>query len=192
MILGYARVSADDQNLETQLEELTKYGCDNVYKEKITGIAAQKHEQTKMLQEAKSGDTIVVTRMDRLGRNTLQMMEFVEELERRGIAFVVINLGIDTSTPTGKFFIAVMCAFAELERTQSKLKQRAGIELAKKSGKYKGRVRKYHEEHTGMKHALELYQQGRYTVKEIEEITNVSKSALYRAVKDKNLYRDYE
>jgi DNA invertase Pin-like site-specific DNA recombinase len=96
---------------------------------------------------------------------------------------VVLNLGIDTRTPTGKFFLTVMAGFSELERTMIKEKQRAGIELARRKGKYRGRIKKYTEKHVGMNHAIDLYKERMKTVKEICEITKVSRAALYRAVK---------
>lgn len=121
--------------------------------------------------------------MDRLGRNTVQLLQLVDELAARDIHLVILNLGIDTRTLTGKFFLTVMAGFSELERTMIKERQRAGIELAKQSGRYRGRIRKYTEKHPGMKHAIELYKERKKTVKEICEITKVSRAALYRAIK---------
>lgn len=83
--------------------------------------------------------------MDRLGRNTIQLLQFVEHLHEKGVHFAVLNLGIDTRTPTGKFFLAVMSVFSELDREMIKEKQIAGIKLAKQKGVYRGRVKKYTE-----------------------------------------------
>lgn len=140
----------------------------------------------ELITKLKSNDTLVATRMDRLGRSTVQLLQLVEELTKKEIYLVILNLGIDTRTPTGKFFLTVMAAFSELERTMIKEKQRAGIELAKRKGKYKGRTRKYTDKHPGMNHAIELYRERNKTVKEICEITKVSKAALYRALGSKN------
>lgn len=136
----------------------------------------------ELIVKLKPDDTLVATRMDRLGRSTVQLLQLVEELTKKDIYLVILNLGIDTRTPTGKFFLTVMAAFSELERTLIKEKQRAGIELAKKKGKYKGRIRKYTDSHPGMNHAIELYKERNKTVKEICEITRVSRAALYRAL----------
>ncbi len=127
----------------------------------------------------------MATRMDRLGRSTVQLLQLVEELSQREIFLVILNLGIDTRTPTGKFFLTVLAAFSELERTMIKEKQRAGIEIAQKKGHYKGRVKRYTKSHPGMNHAIELYKQREKTVKEICEITKVSRASLYRALKER-------
>ncbi|WHS78573.1 recombinase family protein [Bacillus cereus] len=186
MIYGYARVSAQDQNLDTQIEQLLKYGIDKIVKEKISGVSQEKIELDHLLSQLIQGDTLVVTRMDRLGRNTIQLLQFVEHLRKKGVHFAVLNLGIDTRTPTGKFFLTVMSAFSELDREMIKEKQIAGIKLAKQKGVYRGRVKKYTEQHAGMNHAIELRQQTQKTIKEICAITGVSQAALYRKLKELN------
>lgn len=184
MLFGYARVSAADQNLETQVEQLSKFGVDQILEEKISGVKKKKPVLDELLQKMQSGDTLVVTRMDRLGRNTVQLLQLVEELEAQGKYFIILNLGIDTRTPTGKFFVTVMAAFSELERTMNKEKQTNGIRLAKEKGKYRGRLKKYTDKHPGMNHALELRIHTDKTVKEICAITGVSAAALYRKLKE--------
>lgn len=184
MIYGYARVSAADQNLDTQLEELKQFGINDLVHEKITGVAKKKQKLDDLLAKLQPGDTLVVTRMDRLGRNTVQLLQLVEELTAKDIHFVVINLGIDTRTPTGKFILTVMAAFSELDRSMIKEKQQAGIKLAKQKGVYKGRVKKYTDRHAGMTHAIELRRTTDKTVKEICEITKVSQASLYRRLKE--------
>jgi DNA invertase Pin-like site-specific DNA recombinase len=187
MIYGYARVSSTDQNLGTQLEQLQKFGVDEIVKEKITGIAKEKPKLDELIDSLVVGDTLVVVRMDRLGRNTLQLLELVEELSERKVHLVVMDMNIDTRTPTGKFFLTIMAGFSELERTVIKEKQKNGIQLAKKNGKYKGRIKKYTQKHAGMNHAIQLYQGGKYTVKEICEITKVSRSAFYRELQEREI-----
>ena len=184
MIYGYARVSTQDQNLDSQIEQLTKFGVDEIAKEKISGISKQKQQLDKLLSQIATGDTLVVTRMDRLGRNTVQLLQLVEQLRDRNIHFVILNLGIDTRTPTGKFFLTVMAAFSELDREMIIEKQRSGIKLAKQKGKYRGRVKKYTEKHQGMNHAMELRKTTDKTVKEICAITGVSQAAFYRKLKE--------
>jgi DNA invertase Pin-like site-specific DNA recombinase len=187
MIYGYARVSSTDQNLGTQLEHLNGFGVDEIVEEKITGVAKAKPKLDELIDSLVEGDMLVVARMDRLGRNTLQLLELVEGLSERNVHLVVMDMNIDTRTPTGKFFLTIMAGFSELERTIIKEKQRNGIELAKKNGKYKGRLKKYTSKHAGMTHAIELYQTGKYTVKQICEITKVSRSALYREIQQREL-----
>ncbi|WP_282156248.1 recombinase family protein [Cytobacillus gottheilii] len=185
MIYGYARVSTQDQNLDTQIEQLTKFGVDEIVKEKISGVSKQKQQLDELLSKIASDDTLVVTRMDRLGRNTVQLLQLVEQFRERNIHFVILNLGIDTRTPTGKFFLTVMAAFSELDREMIKEKQRSGIKLAKQKGKYRGRVKKYTDKHPGMNHAIELRKTTDKTVMEICAITKVSQAAFYRKLKEK-------
>ncbi|MCD4642728.1 MULTISPECIES: recombinase family protein [Bacillus] len=184
MVYGYARVSAQDQNLDTQIEQLMKYGVDEIIKEKISGVTKQKPELDTILSKLITGDTLVVTRMDRLGRNTIQLLQLVEQLREKDVHFAILNLGIDTRTPTGKFFLTVMAAFSELDREMIKEKQRAGIKLAKQKGVYRGRLKKYTDKHPGMNHAIELREHTTKTVKEICQITGVSQAALYRRLKE--------
>jgi len=184
MIYGYARVSTQDQNLDSQIDQLTKFGVDEIIKEKISGVSKQKQQLDELLSKITTSDTLVVTRMDRLGRNTVQLLQLVEQLQERDIHFVILNLGIDTRTPTGKFFLTVMAAFSELDREMIKEKQRSGIKLAKQKGKYRGRVKRYTDKHPGMNHAIELRNTTDKTVKEICAITKVSQAAFYRKLKE--------
>ena len=180
VIYGYARVSAKDQNLATQIDELQRFGVDKLVSEKITGVAKKKNKLEELLLSLQPFDTLVVTRMDRLGRNTVQLLQLVEELQEREIYFVIMDIGIDTRTPTGKFFLTIMAGFSELDRTMTKEKQRNGIALAKQRGAYKGRKKKYTANHAGMNHAIELRTNTDKTVKEICEITGVSEASFYR------------
>ncbi|HDR7783824.1 recombinase family protein [Bacillus wiedmannii] len=184
MFYGYARVSAQDQNLDTQIEQLMKYGVDEIIKEKISGVTKQKPELDSILSKLTTEDTLVVTRMARLGRNTIQLLQLVEQLQEKDVHFAILNLGINTRTPTGKFFLTVMAAFSELDREMIKEKQRTGIKLAKQKGVYRGRVKKYTDKHPVMNHAIELRKHTNKTVKEIYQITGVSPAALYRRLKE--------
>lgn len=184
MIYGYARVSTKDQNLETQLQQLQEFGVNEVISEKISGIVSKKNKLDALLHDLRENDTLVVTRMDRLGRNTVQLLQLVEELQERNVDLVILNMGIDTRTPTGKFFLTIMAGFSELDRTMMKEKQYAGIQLAKKKGLYKGRPKKYTTTHSSVKHALELRKTTNKTVKEISQITGISEATLYRRLRE--------
>jgi DNA invertase Pin-like site-specific DNA recombinase len=121
--------------------------------------------------------------MDCLGRNTIQLLQLVEQLREKDVHFAILNLGIDTRTPTGKFFLTVMAAFSELDREMIKEKQRTEIKLAKQKGLYRGRLKKYTDKHLGINHAIELRKHTNKTVKEICQITGVSQDALYHRLK---------
>ncbi|MEH7516416.1 recombinase family protein [Priestia megaterium] len=180
MIFGYARVSSFDQNLDSQIEQLREAKADRIVQEKISGIQNQKEELNQLLNQLIKDDTLIVTRMDRLGRNTKQLLELIEELDKRGINLVILNLGIDTRTPSGKFILTVMSAFSELDRTMIKEKQQAGIAIAKRKGTYKGKKQKFTLIHHGVKHAMELHETTNKPVKEICRITNISEATFYR------------
>lgn len=182
MKYGYARVSDNDMNLDTQLHELQAYGVDEIVEEKITGVAKEKQLNELVSNVLQPGDSLVVTRMDRLGRNAVQMLQLVEEMQAKDVGFIILDLNVDTSTPMGKFFVTVMAAYAELDRTNLKIKQRAGIAIAKKNGVHLGRPKRFTERNAALVHALDLYEKKEHTVREICEITKISKSTLYRAI----------
>lgn len=188
-VYGYARVSTSHQDINLQIDELNKYGCDVIYQEHVSGKSAdERKELQKLLNTVQPGDKIVFTKLDRFARSTVDALNIANELNKKGVAMVVLNFGgmqVDVSTPTGKLMLTMFAGFAEFEREIMLERQRAGIERAKSAGKYKGRLKKYHDKHAGMKHAIKLFnerEQNGMTVKEICEITGVSRSALYREV----------
>jgi DNA invertase Pin-like site-specific DNA recombinase len=183
---GYARVSAADQNLDTQIEQLKEYGCEEIFQEKITGVAERKPVFERLLSVVQPGDSIVVTRIDRLGRDTLQMLTLIEDLNKRGVRLEIMNLPFDANNSMGKALMQVAMVFAQLERDMTKEKQRAGIELAKRRGVYRGRPHTYTKRHKGLQHALELFNnrdQNGMTVDQISEITGISRATIYRAAR---------
>jgi DNA invertase Pin-like site-specific DNA recombinase len=190
-IYGYARVSTTHQDINLQIEELKRYGCETIFQEHVSGKNAEdRREFQKLLSIVRKGDKIVFTKLDRFARSTIDALNIAQELKDKGVAMVVLNFGgmqVDVSTPTGKLFLTQLAAFAEFEREIMLERQRAGIERAKKAGKYKGRIRKYHDKHAGLKHALHLRKTTDMTVQEICDITGVSRSALYRALKDEEI-----
>ncbi|WP_084439222.1 recombinase family protein [Sphingobium sp. TCM1] len=186
MIYGYARISSSDQQIISQISQLEKFGCDKIIEETITGIAEEK-ELNRLIATLQQGDTLVATRMDRMGRNTRQLLELVEELEKKDIHLVILDLNIDTRSNTGKFFLTVMAAFSELERSNLKEKQKRGIDVAKAQGKHLGRPRSWKK--SGMEEAIKMYQNHRI-VAEIEDITGVSKASLYRELKRRGITRN--
>ncbi|WP_157456641.1 recombinase family protein [Carnobacterium maltaromaticum] len=186
MIFGYARVSTTGQKLDSQIQQLREVHVEKIISEKISGIVENKNELDNILNQMISGDTLVVTRLDRLGRSTKQLLELVEYFSHREIHLVVLNLGIDTRTSSGKFILTVMAAFSELDRTLLIEKQQIGIDIAKKKGKYKGRRRKYTLQHPSVAHALELHGIGSKTIKEICQITHLSEATFYRCLQERN------
>ncbi|MBY7115375.1 recombinase family protein [Bacillus sp. 17RED48] len=187
MIRGYARVSSNDQNLDTQIEALQKFGVEIIYQEKVSGVSEKRPELARLLDNLQIGDTVVVARMDRLARSLKHMLELVEDLERRNVHLVSLDYNFDTRTATGKMLFHIIGAVAEWERELLKEKQKAGLDIAKKKGVQLGRPRKYGNKHEGMDHAIELYTKGENTIRKICNITQVSRSALYREINKQNI-----
>ncbi|MGE6619297.1 recombinase family protein [Bacillus thuringiensis] len=187
MIRGYARVSSNDQNLDTQIEALQKFGVEIIYQEKVSGVSEKRPELAHLLDNLQIGDTVVVARMDRLARSLKHMLELVEDLERRNVHLVSLDYNFDTRTATGKMLFHIIGAVAEWERELLKEKQKAGLDIAKKKGVQLGRPRKYGSKHEGMDHAIELYTEGENTIRKICNITQVSRSALYREINKRNI-----
>lgn len=143
MLVGYARTSTLDQSagLEAQLRDLTAAGCERVFEEQVSSVDVKAR---KALEEALSyireGDTLVVTKLDRLARSMAHLMEIRQRLEGRGTHLKIINLNLDTTTPTGKLMLNLLGSVAEFERAIMLERQREGIAKAKAAGKYKGRA----------------------------------------------------
>jgi DNA invertase Pin-like site-specific DNA recombinase len=137
-LLGYARVSTEDQATEVQTDELTAAGCGVIFRETGSGASRARPELTRLLQEIRAGDVLVVVRLDRLARSVSHLLETIERLEARGAHFRSLRDPIDTSTPQGMFSLQVLGAVAELERALISERTRAGIKAAKARGRRPG------------------------------------------------------
>src|SRR6266705_500434 len=143
MRIGYARVSTNEQNLDLQRDALRKAGVSNkhVFTDKITGTKAERPGLTDALSRLREGDTLVVWRLDRLGRSLKHLIETVTALQGQGVAFQSITENIDTSTPTGQLVFHIFGALAEFERNLITERSRAGLEAARARGRKGGRPR---------------------------------------------------
>lgn len=140
MLIGYARTSTLEQKagLETQRDALCAIGCERVYEEQVSSVAVRK-ALSEAMSFSREGDTLVVTKLDRLARSVRHLGELIEDLERRKVGLRVLDLGLDTSTATGKLMLNVLGSVAQFEREMMLERQREGIAKAKAEGKYKGR-----------------------------------------------------
>jgi len=138
-IIGYARVSTEGQELTAQLEQLNSAGVDKVFKEKASGVKQDRPQLAAMLDHLREGDTVIVCKLDRIARSTKHLLEIVETLEGRKVSFKVLNINLDTSTPTGKLMLSMLASIAQFEREMMLERQREGIRLAKDAGRYQGR-----------------------------------------------------
>lgn len=178
MRYGYARVSTAGQDLEVQLQALESESCDKIYSEKFTGTKADRPELNKVLELLKEGDTLVVTKLDRLARNTVEGIEIVKELFAKGVRVHVLNVGLLENTTMGRFFLTTLLAVAEMERNLIVERTQEGKAIAKQNPDFKeGRPPKYTKKQ--IDHALSLLETNSY--KQVEEITGISKSTLIRA-----------
>jgi DNA invertase Pin-like site-specific DNA recombinase len=141
MLIGYARVSTQDQNLELQVDALTKAGCKKIFDDKISGSRAERPGLTKALEMLREDDTLVVWKLDRLGRSVKNLVNLVGELHKQGIQFKSLTDAIDTGTPSGRFFFHDMASLAEMERELTVERTRAGLEVARQLGRKGGRKR---------------------------------------------------
>ncbi|NMH67272.1 recombinase family protein [Bacillus sp. RO3] len=185
--IGYVRVSSVDQNPARQLKQLNEIGMDLIFQEKISGATKERPELQKMINNLEEGDTIFVTDLTRITRSTIHLFQLVEEIRQKKAGLKSLKdtwLDIESDNPYSEFLMTVIGGVNQLERDLIRMRQREGIDLAKKEGKYKGRVKKYHNNHAGMKHAVQLYEEGRKTVKQICEITNISQASLYRRLRE--------
>ena len=135
MLIGYARVSTQDQNLELQLDALTKSGCQKVFEDTISGTRADRPGLGKALEMLREGDTLVVWKLDRLGRSVKQLVELVSDLHKQNVQFKSLTDSIDTGTPSGRFFFHVMASLAEMERDLIVERTRAGLDVARQLGR---------------------------------------------------------
>jgi len=140
MLIGYARTSTLEQEagLEAQLRDLARLGCEKIFSEQSSAIAPRSALENA-IEFSREGDTLVVTKLDRLARSVRHMWEVLDRLMAKGVAIRIENLGIDTGTPTGKLMLNILGGVAEFEREMMLERQREGIAKAKSEGRYKGR-----------------------------------------------------
>jgi DNA invertase Pin-like site-specific DNA recombinase len=175
--IGYARVSSTGQSLDSQLEQLNH--CDIIFQEKVSAATLARPELDRLMQYARKDDVVVVTKLDRLARSTKDLLEIVEDLDKRQVSLKIMNINLDTSSPTGKLMLTMLGAIAEFERGLMLERQAEGIARAKDQGKYKGRTPKLR---ALLPKVNELKAQGRRLV-DIATMLGVSPATLYRMQK---------
>ncbi|MBW4056797.1 MAG: recombinase family protein [Proteobacteria bacterium] len=174
--IGYARVSTEGQELTAQLEQLQAARVDKVFQEKASGVKQDRPQLTAMLDYVREGDTIVVCKLDRIARSTKHLLEIVEALDARNVSFQVLNINLDTSTPTGKLMLSMLAAIGQFEREMMLERQREGIRLAKDAGAYKGRKPTARAQTTKV---LELISQGK-TKQAVADELEIGVASVYR------------
>lgn len=187
MLIGYARVSTDDQHLDHQRNTLRTAGCQRIYEEKISGTKRIRPELTKALDHIREGDVLVVTRLDRLARSTRDLLEFSEILNRSGVGLRSLEEPwADTTSPSGKMVLTVFAGIAEFERSLIIDRTRAGRHAAQKRGVRFGRPPKLSQEQVDLAQRLLAEKQ---SVRAAARMLNCHHATLYRALK--NSYPSY-
>ena len=177
MLIGYARVSTQDQSVELQRDALAKAGCKKVFTDKISGAQAERPGLSKALEILRDGDTLVVWKLDRLGRSVKNLVDLVGELAQQGVHFKSLTDSIDTTTPSGRFFFRVMASLAEMERELTVERTRAGLEAARQLGRKGGRKRQMTD--SKIESAKKLLANG-VPPRDVAENLGVSVPTLYR------------
>jgi DNA invertase Pin-like site-specific DNA recombinase len=182
MKIGYARVSTDDQNPDLQITALEAAGCEMVFSEKVGGASGLKRpELAKCLKALDAGDTLVVWKLDRLGRSLYQLIGLLDNLKTKGVAFQSLTESIDTTTPTGRAMWQMVGILAELERSLIQERTKAGREAAMARGVKMGRKVKLTAQQVS--HARKLIEQGEHH-DSVAKSLGVSRRTLYRWLRD--------
>jgi DNA invertase Pin-like site-specific DNA recombinase len=179
MLVGYARTSTLEQEagLEAQLRDLKALGCEKVFQEQASSVAPRKALETA-LEFTREGDTMVVTKLDRLARSVLHLGEIISRLDAKGVGLRIISMGVDTNTPTGKLMLNVLGSVAQFEREMMLERQREGVAKAKAEGKYKGRKPTARAKSA----EIEKLRADGATMSEIAERLSIGKASVHRVL----------
>ena len=181
MNIGYARVSTQDQNLDLQKDALEKAGCEQIIVDKVSGTVAERPGLKQIKAILRKGDTLVVWRLDRLGRSLKDLIEWINYLDEKKVGLKSLQEAIDTSTSTGKLVFHIFGALAEFERNLFRERTKAGLAAARARGKLGGRRKSLNAE--DRKIAVDLYNEKKMSVKKICEMMGISKPTLYSYVR---------
>ncbi|OAV62957.1 recombinase family protein [Enteractinococcus helveticum] len=179
--LGYARVSTGDQDARLQHDALTAAGCYRIFTDTASGALQSRPELDKLMDQLRPGDTLVVWRLDRLGRSIRHLIDQLAELQAQGIEFRSLQENIDTSSPGGRLIFHIFASLAEFERDLIRERTNAGLAAARARGRTGGRPSRLTKDQ--LTTARKLYDQQEMTVAQIGEVLGVSRSTIYRALR---------
>lgn len=181
MLVGYARTSGRFQQagFDDQVAKLTALGCERVYSEQVSSVA-EREKLAECLRYVREGDTLVVTKLDRLARSLPELLRIEGELQAKGVGLRIEALGVDTSTPTGRLMFNMIGAVAQFEREMMLERQVVGIAKAKDDGKYKGRAPTAREKAADV---LRLHSEGK-SAADIQAALGISRASVFRILKD--------
>ena len=178
-IVGYARVSTDQQDYTMQVDALKNMKVEKIYSEKMTGTKSHRPELDEMRNRLESGDTVVIYSLSRLGRSTKDLLALVEEFRDNGVKLLSVKEQIDTETPSGRLLITILAAVAEFERDTIVQRTNDGLAAARARGRKGGRPR---TDAKVIEKAVKLYRAQTHSLREISELTGISRTTIYRAL----------
>lgn len=179
-MIGYARVSTDDQNLDLQIDALISFGCskNNIYKDKVSGAKSDRPGLNQCIEQLQSGDVLIVWRLDRLGRSMVHLVSLIENLREKGVGFKSICDGaIDTTTASGELVFNIFSSMAQFERRLIQERTQAGLNAARARGRMGGRPK---VDTSKIQAAKKMHQDKTLSIEEICRVLKVSKPTLYR------------
>ena len=180
MQIGYARVSTEDQSLALQHDALRSAGCERIFDDKVSGVKAARPGLDKALEQLRDGDTLVVWRLDRLGRSLKDLLARTEELKEMGVGLKSLHESIDTTSSSGQLIFNLFGALAEFERDLIRERTQAGLKAARARGRKGGRKKVL--DYKRRAHAVELYHARKHTIPEICNLMGISRATLYAYV----------
>src|SRR2546423_12112386 len=183
MLIGYARVSTQDQTLNLQQDALEKIGCSNIFTDTASGAATERKGLDEALAYVREGDTLVVWRLDRLGRTLKHLIETIADFNKRHIGFKSITENIDTTTSGGKLIFHIFVALAEFERDLIRERTKAGLAAARAGGREGGQPKALNSKQVAI--AQQLYDDKTNSISDICKTLNISRSTLYRYIQVK-------
>jgi|TARA_B110000503_G_scaffold143147_1_gene242841 DNA invertase Pin-like site-specific DNA recombinase len=184
MIIGYARVSTAEQNLDLQINALKAEKCEKVIVDKLNGSVAERPGISKVVDIMRQGDTIVVWKLDRLGRSIKHLLILIDTFEKNGVLFKSIKENIDTTNASGKLVFHIFAVLSEFERNLTKERTNAGLYAARMRGLKGGRPKKLNPKKRAL--VVNLYKDKKHSVMEICSIAGISKPTLYKYVNENN------
>ena len=182
MKIGYARVSTEDQNLDLQNDALKEANCDQIYEEKMSGKIKDRPALDEALNFMRKGDTLVVWKLDRLGRSLKHLIEIINNLMDNGMYFMSLQEKIDTTSTSGKLIFHIFAALAEFEREIISERTKAGLKAARARGRFGGRPKKLNEEQTRM--VKKMWKDHTIPIDEICRTFDISRPTLYNYLKE--------
>lgn len=177
LVFGYARVSTQDQELARQIDALNNYGVSEIFTEKMTGTKANRPELNALKNKLRSGDTVVIESLSRLGRSTKDLLQLIEQWNNNDVKLVSLKESIDTQTPTGILLLTVLSAISQFERDITVQRVNEGLIAARARGRNGGRPK---ADQKTIDRAIKLYNTKTHSIKEITSLCGISQATLYR------------